>query len=214
LKSGETPSAMLAALRRLLWEPECLKSAKANIQAAMYRKASYTTKDGFDKQKTIETQMSEKMEKMTMEYYPDCWLSFILLSLPADAKCIAAFYTKSGKDTLQEHYNSTFDSKEQLSRRQKKAVNASSSVVDVTGNKRSDSPLETPESGNIIVHKISRMGDSAFEMQRRGYMQMIELYESMNGSNEHDDEIKTLKTKLIDLLKSNMATHGGSNLSL
>jgi hypothetical protein len=99
LKSGETPTAMLAAIRRVLWEPECEKSARANINAAIYRKASYTQNSRFNKEVAIASSTAKRVADMTDEWFPDYWLTFVLLSLPGEDHCLACFQTNTGTHT-------------------------------------------------------------------------------------------------------------------
>ena len=88
LKSGETPTAVMSALRRSLWEPECYMKAKLNVKSAIYRKAEYTVAPDFVEAVHVERITNEKVLAMTFDWYPDYWLSFVLLSVPAGNMCL------------------------------------------------------------------------------------------------------------------------------
>lgn len=185
LKSGETPTAMLRAVRRMLWEPACLKTATANVQAAIYRKSVSTLKEGFNKRTAVDEMARSKMKEMTGEWFPDCWLAFILLSLPSEHP-LAAFDTNSGC----------------MSRPLKIAGAPSSS------SKRrslSNSPLESPDGSNVMLHKCAKVDEDKDERNGRKMEATVEipnncLPNSSSVATEESTSNSSKTTKRLDAI--------------
>lgn len=104
LRSGETPSAMLQAIRKAVYTPDALSRAKRSVSAKVVRlkKAGKLPSD-FIEDIEIKKRFDEIIATFDPdEWFPNYWLSFVLLSLPAGDRCIDSFQTVNAARIQQE----------------------------------------------------------------------------------------------------------------
>mmetsp|Transcript_7174 Transcript_7174/g.10669 ORF Transcript_7174/g.10669 Transcript_7174/m.10669 type:complete len:435 (-) Transcript_7174:79-1383(-) len=105
LKSGETVSGLLDTIRRGLYSVDIFSKCKKLWQSRNNKKKKEEKLSLEELSKAIVETADEELNVMLNQckkHFPDWWLSFFLLSLPADLRCMKSFNTRTNRIDPQE----------------------------------------------------------------------------------------------------------------
>mmetsp|Transcript_13275 Transcript_13275/g.19993 ORF Transcript_13275/g.19993 Transcript_13275/m.19993 type:complete len:463 (+) Transcript_13275:120-1508(+) len=96
LQSGETVSGLLDTIRRGLYAIDVFSKCKKRLQSRNNKKKKEEKLSSEELSKAIVEASDDELNSLLnqpREHFPDWWLSFYLLSLPADIRCRKSFNT-------------------------------------------------------------------------------------------------------------------------
>jgi hypothetical protein len=177
----------------------------------------------FQKQQYLKYQ-----EKIYRQFwFPDYWLAFVLLSLPAEDRCIPCFQSRSASDIQQEFVKATSVDRATMGRSQRRledrqavqvamqqaaSRSASPTVVQspigsISGNKRSFTH-------NIVVTEGKSEADD--DMRKRTKLEMItrqlenlKQFEQYYTGNRDEEKLKKIREEIGNLLEESLNVHSG-----
>jgi hypothetical protein len=228
LKSGETPAALLNAIRLILCSKDIILRSKNSVMAAA-KKVIKSERAPILKEQ-LQIMLTQKMAAFAaivdaQDFIPDCWITFYAIGMASDPeanRCNPCINTSSAT-TAQEYSAARTEpgvaALGRAGRRAKQSGEAQKRALmdcgssDTTANKKS---RRTPTSNSsddssnrrTVVHEFrdtrhegDHKGDLAFEEKMKLMKEEMALYESMNEDNGFDEAVKVLKTLMIALIK-------------
>lgn len=112
LKSGETPSALMDAIRFMMRNVFAIETARTRVKSKLTKlKFIARSNSGLTEEEkqievdkvvtefNMEDEIKQKTEiiyqGLTHNWFPDCWISYFALSVPAYERCIPSFQTNA-----------------------------------------------------------------------------------------------------------------------
>ena len=201
LKSGETPTAMLLALRKAIYSPEALAKAKRSVQAKHSRmNAANTVPPDWNEEEEVKKKFLEYLEGYEREeWFPSYWLSFVLLSLPAGDRCLGSFQTGSASK-VQSDYISAQQAERQRTRvgqgrSERRLADKIAAGASLEKGIRAASP-STPVIEHVIIFAGHKRGhpdeeEQALKLKRENFMFLTQKYDFYKriGKDEEADKI-------------------------
>ena len=186
LKSGETPSAVMDAIRKSMHQGEALQKATVYWNGFFQRKKKVGAHLELNKQEFVVAKQQEILASLNSNWFPDFWLSFAVQSLPSGDKCLPCFKTADAA-SLTQGYVSLVDVNRGILARGTRRRIENGAIADVENVARASTP--NPGSGSSAEKKT-------FVLQ----VQMPAAKKARIVSNE--DKITEWSAKLEQLSKT------------